>query len=195
MTVVFQDIITRDVSSDQILLAKEIRSERDRLYKNIYEEESSDMRWVGDLGEIVVNDLLRMCRPNETEWHLDDVVNKPDFTFCGITLDVKTVKRKVPIKTSYTAQITAKHANTPVQYLVFTSYEFTKNKMHILGAIEKSQFLRIADYFGEGDNVHENYKIRKGHEIFSMKISDMIPFKDFVRMAMGTIRFVETSKA
>lgn len=184
MSVILNDIVTIDVTEEHIEFAKKIRSERDSLYGNIYEEKETDMRWVGDLGEIIVNSLFNMCRPKETEWHLDDVLSKPDFTFCGITIDVKTVKRKVPIKISYTAQITARHINTPVEYLVFTSYEFTKNKLHILGAISKHEFVETADYFGAGDSVHKDYKIREGHEIYLMKIENMTPFRDFVRFAM-----------
>jgi hypothetical protein len=184
MPVIFNDIVTVDVTAEQIDFAKSMRKERDALYGNIYAEKPTDMRWVGDLGEIIVNNLFNMCRPKENEWHINDVLNKPDFTFCGITIDVKTVKRKVPIQISYTAQITAKHINTPVEYLVFTSYEFTKNKLHILGAISKHEFIETADYYGAGDSVHKDYTIREGHEIYLMKISNMTPFRDFVRSAM-----------
>ena len=160
-----------------------IRAERDKKYGNIYAEEKTDQRWVGDLGEIAVNELFNMMNEKETIWHLDEVTGKPDFTFFDLTLDVKTVKRKVPMRTDYLAQISAKHAKTPMDYIVFSCYEYPKQKMHILGAMTKHDFLIQAKYFAAGDKVHENYTIRAGHEIYAVYVKDMIPFRDFVRQA------------
>lgn len=184
MAVKIEDIVTRDVTDEQILEAKKIRAERDEKYGNIYAEEDTDMRWVGDLGEIVINELFCMCKPEATQWHLDDVTGRADFNFCQIELDVKTVKRQVPIKPYYKAQITAKHAKTPMDYLVFTCYEFPVKKLHVLGAMKKTDFLAAAEYFGEGDSVHSNYTIRKGHEIYNITISELTPFREFIHQAM-----------
>lgn len=181
MTVKISDIVTREVTDAQIEQAKSIRAERDAKYGNIYAEEDTDMRWVGDLGEIVINELFGMVSKENTQWHLEDVTGRADFTFFGKSLDVKTVKRKVPMKTDYMAQITAKHAQTKMDYLVFTCYEFTKKKLHVLGVMKKEEFLDLAIYYGEGDNVHANYKIRKGHEIYAVYVNQMSPFRDFVK--------------
>lgn len=187
MPVRIEDIITRNVTDEQIAQAISIRADRDKLYGNIYEEVDTDMRWVGDLGEIIVNELFSMCTKGTTDWHLEDVTGRADFNFCGFEIDVKTVKRKVPIKPWYTSQITAKHAKTPMDYIVFACYEFPEKKMHILGAIKKTEFMENADYCGEGHQVHPNYTIRKGHEIYNMTISKFTPFRDFVRMALKSI--------
>ena len=184
MSVNIKDIVTIDVSEEDINQAKEIRQERDNIFGNIYPESETDQRWSGDLGEIIVNKLFCMCRPLSTDWHLEDVAGKPDFTFCGVTLDIKTVKRKVPMRTSYGAQITAKHIATPMDYIVFTCFEYPVNKLHVLGAIKKKDFIKQARYYGSGEKVHEYYTIRNGHEIYSIEISKLIPFRQFVRMCL-----------
>lgn len=179
-----KDIVTFDVTDKAIQQAKDIRKERDKKYGNIFSEASTDMRWVGEIGEIVVNDALRMCRPEETEWLTTDVTNRGDFSFCGIELEVKTVKRQVPIRPHYKAQITAKHAEKQVEHILFTCYEFPVKKLHILGVMTKDEFMARAEYFKAGDKVHENYTIRAGHEIYAVTISKMTPFREFLRVAM-----------
>jgi hypothetical protein len=39
--------------------ARAIRAERDRQYGNIFTEESTDERWVGDLGEMAFDNWFR----------------------------------------------------------------------------------------------------------------------------------------
>jgi hypothetical protein len=151
--------------------AMDIRQKRDAQYPNIYLEEPTDMRWVGDLGEIVFNHWMKEEGIGGFEWHLDNAAGKPDFTVNGIRIDVKTVKRKVPPEPHYTAQITARHISHPIDELFFLSYEFLKKKMWLLGGAKMSAFIQFARYYGEGEYVHKDYQIRKGHEIYNGEIS------------------------
>ena len=90
--------------------AKQMRAERDRQYGNIYAEAATDERWVGDLGEMVFNSWFKHEGIQGFEWVLDDAAGAPDFvTALNIRIGVKTVKRKVPPREDYTAQITARH--------------------------------------------------------------------------------------
>ena len=180
-----KDIVTFDVSEIIINQAKAIRTARDLIYGNIFNEESTDLRWVGEVGEIIVNQALVMCSKEQTEWITQDVTNRGDFNFCGVEIDVKTVKRQVPIRPYYKAQITAKHVNKPVDYLLFTCYEYPVKKLHILGVMKKDVFIGKAQYFGAGSKVHDNYTIRAGHEIYAITISEMTPFRDFLKDKMN----------
>lgn len=185
MTVRMNDIVTFDVSDDEIELAKKMRAERDAIYGNIYAERASDMRHVGDIGEIVINRALRMCRPDDTVWHDQlHASGDHDFDFCGQSIEVKTVKRKVPLRPYYKAQITARHMAGAADWLVFCGYEFPKQQLHVKGVMHKDVFKEKAEYFKAGDQVHENYTIVEGHEIYAVTISDMMPFREFVKMAM-----------
>jgi len=94
---------------------------------------------------------------------------------------MKTVKRQVPIKPGYTAQITAKHAEEPVDYFLFASYEFPKERLWLLGVISRSDFLKKATYYPAGSQVHANYTIRPGHEIFNIEIAKLTPMLDGLR--------------
>lgn len=151
-----------------------IREQRDKLYGNIFEEVSGDLRWVGDLGEICFNQWLKQNGVLGFTWYLDNAAGKPDFVLYGKRVDVKTVKRKVPPRPDYTAQITARHKSYPIDELFFLSYEYSINKMWLLGGIDKPSFLKKAFYYKEGDRVHGDYTIRKGHEIYNAPINLLI---------------------
>lgn len=155
--------------------AKQMRVERDRKYGNIYREATTDARWVGDLGEIVFKSWLKHEHIQKFEWVLDDTAGKPDFVMAkGTRIGVKTVKRQGPPLDHYTAQITARHADEPIDQFFFMSYEIPKRLMWMLGGIEKKQFLDKSTYYKSGEKVHGNYPIRDGHAIFNTEIKNLI---------------------
>ncbi|MGU2008106.1 hypothetical protein ACSEQB_01605 [Pseudomonas aeruginosa] len=162
--------------------AKQMRAERDRQYGNIYTEAATDERWVGDLGEMVFNSWLKHEGVRGFEWVLDDAAGQPDFvTALNIRIGVKTVKRKVPPREDYTAQITARHAGEPIDQFFFMTYEIAKRRMWLLGGINRECFLQEARYYGAGEWVHANYKIRQGHEIYNIEIAKLIPPKVWIK--------------
>lgn len=164
-----------DVSNDVELEAQRIRAERDSQYGNIYVESSSDLRWVGEIGEIIFDRWLADQSELEYEWITDKAAGQPDFVVGTRRIDVKTVKRKVAPRMSYTAQITAQHAQEDVDSFFFMSYEFQKRKLWLLGGLTKERFLEDARYYGPGEMVHDNYRIRPGHEIYNIEIHKLVP--------------------
>lgn len=155
-----------------------LRKSRDEKYGNIYLEEETDERWVGDLGEYVFKSFLtsRGISKESYEWILENAAGKADFIMMdGSTVDVKTVKRKVQVQPGYTAQITAKHIDEDVEHYFFMSYQNKVRKMTLLGGISKSEFKKNAIYYGEGAQVHRDYIIRKGHEIYNIDVTKLIP--------------------
>lgn len=171
-----------DVTEDQELKAKLIRQERDRLYANLYREEASDERWVGDLGEIIFDAWSRDLVGERLAWIREDAAGKADFISSGGTsIGVKTVKRKVPPRLNYTAQISAKHADEPVDQFFFMSYEIAARKMWLLGGTDRTRFLKEARYFQAGEAVHQNYVIRPGHEIYNIEIGLLVEPQSWLR--------------
>ncbi|MCH9662321.1 MAG: hypothetical protein K0U66_01505 [Gammaproteobacteria bacterium] len=161
--------------------AKQVRAERDQQYGNIYTEAQTDERWVGDLGEIAFNSWLKHEGVTNCRWILDNAAGKPDFvTATNTRIGVKTVKRKVPPKIGYTAQITARHAAEPTDYFFFLIYEFQMRRMWLLGGIEQQRFLQQARYYSAGEWVHANYQIRPGHEIYNIEITKLVSPKDWL---------------
>jgi len=164
-----------------VMWAKTIRAERDQQYGNIYRETETDERWVGDLGEIVFKSWLNHVGIAGFQWITDNAAGNPDFIMPPDTkVGVKTVKRKVPPRAGYTAQVTAQHANEPIDYFFFMSYEITKAKMWLLGGISKEDFLHHAVYYPAGARVHANYQIREGHEIYNVDIDRLTPPKEWI---------------
>lgn len=174
------DIVSFDVSDADIEMAKAMRRQRDKMYGNIYSERKTDQRWVGEIGEIITYRALMMVDMNHTTWHTKEAAGKGDFDFLGDRIDVKTVKRKVPMQLHYEAQITKRHAQTPCDTLLFTCYEFPRKKLHVLGAITKNDFLHMAKLYRAGDSVHKDYTIRAGHEILSVRVDQLTPFRQYL---------------
>jgi hypothetical protein len=155
--------------------AKRFREERDKQYGNIFSEEETDRRWTGDLGERVFDRWLKHQRVHGYQWIQQGAAGAPDFILPnGTRVGVKTVKRKVPPEPKFTAQITAKHAHEPTEQFFFMSYEFRIRRMWMLGGIDKPTFLEQAIYYPAGAQVHPNYTIREGHEIYNIDIDKLI---------------------
>lgn len=153
-----------------------MRAERDEQYGNIYTEAATDERWVGDLGEMVFSSWLKHEGIRGFEWVLNDAAGQPDFiTATNTRIGVKTVKRKVAPREDYTAQITARHAEEPIDHYFFLTYEIGKRRMWLLGGLDRDQFLRDARYYAAGDWVHPHYQVRDGHEIYNIEITRLVP--------------------
>jgi hypothetical protein len=161
--------------------AKQMRAKRDREYENLYEEAATDERWVGDLGEMVFNSWFKHEGIQGFEWILDNAAGQPDFvTAPNIRIGVKTVKRQGPPLVDYTAQITARHAEEPIDQFFFMTYEIAKCRMWLLGGIDRERFLQEARYYGADEYVHPKYKIRKDHEIYNIEIAKLTRPKEWI---------------
>lgn len=175
------DFVMLDVTPDIIRMAQQMRAERDRQYGNIFREADTDMRWVGEIGEICFNSWARENTTLPVEWITDEAAGKPDFLLGGIPVGMKTVKRKVGVRPDYTAQITARHAEEPVIAFFFASYEFPRQRLWLLGGAAKEYFLAHARYYPAGSQVHANYTVRPGHEIYNIEIAKLTPPLDWIR--------------
>jgi hypothetical protein len=156
------------------LQARELRAERDLQYGNIFTEQSTDERWVGDLGEIAFKSWLKHSGVVDFEWIKNDAAGKPDFTIATVRIGIKTVKRSVAPKVGYTAQITAQHTEEPTDHYFFMTYEIAKKRMWLLGGIDKEKFLNLAKYYSAGEWVHPNYQVRPGHEIYNIEMEKLV---------------------
>lgn len=170
------DWIVIDVAQETIDAAKSMRAERDKEYGNIFRVQATDFRWVGEIGELEFNKWLSENIPGQFSWILEETAGKADFVlFETLNLGLKTVKRQGAPKADYTAQITARHAKEPVDDFFFGSYDFYRKKLYLLGGISKEKFLEGATYYGAGEQVHANYVIREGHDIYNIEIEKLTP--------------------
>ena len=176
--------ISVPVAENFELRAKAVRAERDRLYGNIYQEQDTDARWVGDLGEHVFDSWFKHNKIAGYNWIQEDSAGAPDFvTSLGVRIGVKTVKRKVPPRGHYTAQITAQHAQEPTEQFFFMSYEINRKIMWLLGGVDKQTFLTHAVYHEggqQGGQVHSSYTVREGHKIYNIAISKLMKPMDWL---------------
>jgi len=156
--------------------AASIREERDEKFPNLYEVVDTDIRWCGELGEMVFNDWLKFEKHVAAQWHLDDPAGNADFTLPnGTTVGVKTVKRKVEPRPHYEAQVSRRHADEPVDYYFFLTYQFLTKRMWLLGGMDRASYLQQARFLDSGAEVHPNYRIRPGHAIYNLEIGRLTP--------------------
>lgn len=162
------------VTQEIQVAAQSRRAERDRLYGNVFTETSTDMRWLGEVGEMCFNTWLISHDVQNPEWILEAVAGQPDFIVNGHTVDVKTVKRQVPMRADYTAQVTARHTQHELGSYFFTCYETEQEQLVLLGGISRTAFLTAARYYGAGEKVHPKYTVRPGHEIYNIQVAHLI---------------------
>ncbi|WP_018234188.1 hypothetical protein [Thioalkalivibrio thiocyanodenitrificans] len=138
------------------------------------------MRHLGELAEIC---LVRHIESLGLEVeHLDEdtAAGKPDLLIEGYPVGVKAVKRKGPILSHYSMQITKAHAHEPVDSFFFCSYEYPLNRLWLVGGISRLRFMREAVFVGEGEAVHSAYRIRPGHSIYNINVMQLIPPRAFL---------------
>ena len=170
------------VTPGVIRRAQAMRARRDARYANVYEEEDTDLRWVGEVGEICLYRWLREHAPGAGRWIRAEAAGRPDFVVHGHTVGMKTVKRQVPFRRGYTAQITGRHAREPVEHFFFASYEEPRQRLWLLGGISRSDFLEHARHYGPGERVHARYVVREGHEIYNVDVRHLTPPEAWLRM-------------
>ena len=168
-------LIRTHVGQADVEAAKQLRARRDQLYPNIYAPEVTDERWIGDLAEACVDAWLAAESIPHVWLVGDHAAGTHDFEVGAFKIGVKAVKRQDDIRAGYTAQITAKHAEEPVDGFFFASFTIRTETMWLLGAIGKPRFLREATYYGAGESVHPNYTVRKDHEIWNIEIAKLTP--------------------
>lgn len=167
-------------------LAKQLRAERDKRYRNIFTEVKGDERWVGELGEKVFNSWLKHKEITNYNWILARPVGRPDFVLAnGIRIGVKTVKRQDSPQKNYTAQITSRHRDEPADHFFFMSYDIKHHVMWLLGGIDKTSFLEKAHVRNEGELVHANYRVRRGHQIRNIEITKLLKSEDWLNTLVG----------
>lgn len=162
--------------------AQKMRAVRDKMYGNIFTEKDTDLRWVGDLGEMVFNSWLAHLRIPGVEWIVDEASGKPDFILDGKhKIGVKTVKRKDAPRPHYAAGMTARHTMEPVDHFFFMTYEHTARKMWLIGGLSRKDFLAQSRHYASGEYVHAKYQIRAGHEINNIDMKALITPDQWLR--------------
>ncbi|EKB9358984.1 MULTISPECIES: hypothetical protein [Gammaproteobacteria] len=163
--------------------AKRLRARRDLKYRNIFIEADSDLRWVGELGEWVFKSWVNHEGLLGFVWILDNAAGQPDFISpLNTRIDVKTVKRKKPPREGYTAQITARHAEEPIDHFFFMTYDFNKRCMWLLGGLDRDSFMKGARFYGAGEWVHDHYQVREEHGIFNIDAAKLIQPKFWLKL-------------
>jgi hypothetical protein len=55
-----------------------------------------------------------------------------------------------------------------------------ESQLWLLGGITREEFLTKAVYYKAGDQVHEHYTIRPGHEIYNIEVGHLRPCREWL---------------
>ncbi|MDR6219043.1 hypothetical protein [Deinococcus soli (ex Cha et al. 2016)] len=168
--------VTRDMRE----WAAGVRAERDQEFGNYYAVGDADMREAGELGELAFDLWLREAGCAAHHWETERVRGAEDFRLGTQRIDIKTVKRAVPMRDTYTAQITAKQGTEGLTHLVFATYEVPSSTLLLLGIISVEEFRQSARYYGPGEQVHAKYTVRDQHGIYNIETRRLTPLRTFL---------------
>ena len=165
-----------EATEKMIDFAKKLREQRDtECAHNVFERQDSDWPWVGELGECAVQKWIRE-HGTPHQWLRVKPIGQPDFNICGETVDVKCSKRKDAFKPHYEVGITGHHADAHhAETLLFSGFEIPTNTIVILGVMAHDDFLAGARYFGPGEEVHPNFTVREGSNLYNVHIAQLSP--------------------
>ena len=156
----FNKLINVIPTQEQIDLAQERRREGVRLYghrantRNLTQDQ-----WVGDLGEIVIQEMLEWYGIEHHWYDIEEQLTEPDFLINDkLYVDVKTSGRNVRPKTDYNAVVNDEQLqrNDHTQQFFFCSYCKPGNIMTVCGWIPKQAYIEAAvlKKAGEYDEMH-----------------------------------------
>ncbi len=100
----------------------------------------------GLIGQTVVMDLFGLPRPNDSGQSDGGV----DFVFEGMSIDVKTVGRNVPVRTDYVNNLQAAQIHFPTDAYIFCSLNRRSNVLTVCGWTTKIEFLENAAFYRAG---------------------------------------------
>lgn len=163
--------------------AQNLRDERNsKKYREVFQMDyGSPLKWVGELGELGLASYLISKKING-KWHRGNPIANTDITVSDQKIDVKTVKRQVPMRPEYGVQISGISKLDTSDWFFFCCYEQKRDVLVLLGAITPKKFVESGKYYGSGEQVHPNYRIPKGHSIYNAAASVLIPTNSWLEL-------------
>jgi hypothetical protein len=73
-----------------------------------------------------------------------------DISFCGCSIDVKTMGRTTDVRYNYVNNFIALQKNLNTDIFIFCSYNKTNQELTVCGWIPKAEFLKKASFFPKG---------------------------------------------
>lgn len=115
----------------------------------------SDLRWVGDLGEVAFDRWLRESLGIEPlhSWN-GGVDGKPDFEVAGHRVGLKTRYSNVTTRADFYAVVPAQHLDREQEdEWFFANYETRAGRLVLLGGIDKVRFREEARFVDTGEPI------------------------------------------
>ena len=121
----------------------------------------SDLRWVGDLGEMGLSHWLIEELGLEKFKHHGGVDQLPDFDVLGKRVGLKTRYSNVATRADFYAVVPAQHLGRKQEdHWFFANYETTARRLVLLGGIDAPGFRAAARYVDTGELIGPSVRAR-----------------------------------
>ena len=132
----------------------------------------NENRWEGQLGEIVFDRFLAGLAGFEYTWlNRERDQMKEDFRIRGIEIDIKTTGRKWKPKQHWTIGVHQDHAKASRRHFWWVVYQRTPGDMAwVIGGMPSRQFMTVAWFDEEGEQVHRELQVSKGGSMYNINI-------------------------
>ena len=106
---------------------------------------NKQQQFTGIVGEAIIYKMIEGKLPDYDKFDYSDIkIN-------GVTVDIKTMTRTVPIKPNYVHNFIGYQKNNPVDILLFNSLIKTTGVLQVCGWIRKEDFLKQSNYIKVGE--------------------------------------------
>lgn len=180
-----------NVTDRDIRRAHNMRAQRDGLLtteRMIFTPPVGDVRWIGELGELIFDYWLRDfdVAAHEYRWIMNgtDILTAPDFIVHGVRISIKTVQRVTVPRAEWTCSLAEKHMKQQADEIFWLNYDVPKQRMCLLGGIAKSAFVAAATHHKAGERIHAHYVVHS--PIWSIAISRLTPPREWLRAILTT---------
>jgi hypothetical protein len=170
-----------EVSQDYVDLAHEMYDERVEIHKNISGLEVGDNIWVGDLGEIVLDEWLTHHGLAHHWGQPDEQLTEPDFRIGDAIIDAKTSLRNNRPHRHWTVGFPEHQLRKPIGGYFFMVYRPPqwKGEPHLvwlLGAIPRKEFEQECTHDKKGDMLSSGFPCRAS--MYNVTIDKLISSGD-----------------
>lgn len=145
---------------------------------------NKQQQFVGILGQTIICDMLHYARPTNTGFDggIDIVLN-------GITVDVKTMCRKVPMKNNYVHNFMGSQIKFNTDVLVFTSYNIMDNVLTVCGWLPKDLFIEKSSFFPYNSKRYRSdgtyFRVRGKSGMYEIANYNLIPINSIDELNTG----------
>ncbi len=125
-----------------------------------YDRDLTRDKWLGDLGEMVINQYLKYHKVDH-DWQADGDIFATDFNVAGFKTEVKCQTINYKPQSNYWLNVRRDSAlaNTLAQHYVWTLFRPEEMILYLVGYMGRSMFMRDSVLFTKGQRITGSFEV------------------------------------